>query len=88
VKKITESRFKQITGINFKEFGQYLFNRLTFKKCEDINSDLAEEILDLASNFSMPAGDFQRISSYGEINGKVVLIDYGLTEDIFKTYYK
>ena len=40
----------------------------------------------------MSIGDFGRISSYGEVNrngkDKVVLTDYGLTEDIFKNFYQ
>lgn len=48
-------------------------------------------IVSLIGDFDMPTGDIQRISSYGEVqrDGQpiVVLVDYGLTEDVYKTHY-
>jgi len=50
------------------------------------------ELVEVCINygFTMP-GDFGRLSSYGRVirNGeeKIVLIDFGLTEDIWKEYY-
>mgnify|MGYP001606343882 FL=1 len=46
----------------------------------------------LMVDFGMPEGDFCRLSSYGEVcrNGKtqIVLIDYGLTEDVYASHYQ
>ena len=44
-------------------------------------------------NFQVKAyGDLQRLSSYGVVrrNGreKMVIIDFGLTEDVFNNYYR
>jgi hypothetical protein len=40
----------------------------------------------------VPSGDLMRLSTYGVVkrDGQetIVLIDYGLTDDIYKTHYK
>jgi len=42
---------------------------------------------DLRNN-DLGTGDLRRASSWGLINGKPVIIDYGLTHDLFKKCYK
>jgi asparagine synthase (glutamine-hydrolysing) len=41
--------------------------------------------------FGVPVGDLRRLSSYGLVNrdgqDKIVLIDYGLTHDVYTSYY-
>lgn len=59
---------------------------------EDIEeSELFSEIVRMIADFGMPVGDIVRESSWGIVNrnGKdtPVLVDYGLTEDVYKTYY-
>jgi hypothetical protein len=48
-------------------------------------------IFDLIGSWGIPSGDLQRMSSYGIVSGdsneRVVLIDYGLTNDVYNTYY-
>ena len=34
-----------------------------------------------------PIGDFQKINTYGEIDGHIVIVDYGLTSDVYDTHY-
>lgn len=42
----------------------------------------------LISDFDLPVGDFQRISSYGvNSEGKIALVDYGLNRQVGKDHY-
>lgn len=54
-------------------------------------NDFSSTILGFISNYDVPAGDLGRTSSYGVVkrNGQdtIVLIDYGLTNDVYTTYY-
>lgn len=52
------------------------------------NTDFFNELLDMMVNFDMPVGDFGRISTFGEIDGRLVITDYGLTQDVYKTHYE
>ena len=58
---------------------------------EMVNNEFIMDILSIVDNWDMQTGDWGRISSYGEVkrNGKpqVVLINYGLTQDTYKTHY-
>lgn len=38
-------------------------------------------------NYDFMANDLCKINSYGKINGELVIIDYGLTEDIYDDFY-
>ena len=45
-------------------------------------------LIDMVMNFDIATGDLKRLSSFGQTNeGKIVLIDYGLTFSIYKKYY-
>lgn len=45
-------------------------------------------IIDMAGNFDMPSGDLTRLSSYGEVGGKPVLLDAGLTQGVYDEFYR
>ena len=49
------------------------------------------EMLSFIGNYDIPTGDLARLSSYGLVkrNGEdaIVLIDYGLTNEVYKSYY-
>ena len=49
------------------------------------------QLYDLMSNYNLPCGDLMRISSYGMVKRdgmpELVLIDSGLTNDVYDTYY-
>lgn len=98
-KKITPKMFEGLTGINFKLFGNYIDARVNFKKYyiaqmskEELDklsdNEFVNDVLDIMVNFDMPIGDIARISSWGEVGGKAVLTDYGLSKDIYNEYYK
>lgn len=55
--------------------------------------EFINQVIEYMSNFQVKAyGDLQRISSYGVVkrNGQeeLVIVDFGLTEDVFNNYYK
>lgn len=72
--------------------------RRSFK--HDINKELVDdmwenefmyELFSYIGNYGVPTGDLTRLNSYGVVkrNGqdKIVLIDYGLTHDVYSSYY-
>jgi hypothetical protein len=55
--------------------------------------EFIDEVIDYMSNYQLKTyGDLQRLSSYGVVkrNGveTMVIIDYGLTENVYDNYYK
>jgi hypothetical protein len=62
-----------------------------FPKTREIkNVDLQpiiKETEEIISELIFEWGDLRRKENWGELNGKIVLIDYGLNTDIEKKYY-
>lgn len=54
-------------------------------------NEFAQSIMEFMFQIDAPAGDFGMLSSYGLVkrNGQddIVLIDFGLTNDVYQTYY-
>jgi len=107
-KKITPTKFKQLTNFYIGDVYDYLSNfqsirngkKPYFNFDNDFDPELKKELdnskfLDLIKSFMensrVRAGDMGRVSTYGIVNrnGKelVVIVDYGLTEDVFDTHY-
>lgn len=99
-KRISKSRFKQLTTFDINEVYSYLFNYYNEQRGKkhkiDINPDLYDRldssdfVIDLCvlmTNNDLAVGDLGRISSYGEINGHIMLVDYGASDDIMSSYY-
>jgi hypothetical protein len=95
-KKITPSRFKELTGTSPLEVGEWLAyqkgerENYSFSDLED--NDFANELQEFVFDYDYPApGDFNRISTYGEVirNGKptVVVIDFGASKNVVSTHY-
>lgn len=59
---------------------------------EAYENEFTSRILDLIGNYDIPSGDFGKYSTYGVVNRKgeddIVIIDYGLTTDVYNTHYK
>lgn len=55
------------------------------------NNEFANEMENLMLSYDLPAGDLGRLSSYGEVirdgQADVVLVDYGLSQDVYTTHY-
>lgn len=97
--KCTPTKFKQYAGIDFNSFSSYLnnmFNNYRRKvslppEVEEFcnENEFIQGVVEMSHNFSLPIGDLTRLSSYGIVSdGRVVLIDYGLTQDTYDNFYK
>ena len=97
--KITEKEFEKMTGLKFEDFGESIRYALkdvsgntdkekpkNFKEVE--KSDIYKELKDIGEKFKLMPGDLARISSWGAKNGNPVLIDAGLTADVFADFYE
>jgi hypothetical protein len=55
-------------------------------------NEFVQQIQDFMTNIDAPSGDFAKLSSYGIVqrNGQddIVLIDFGLDNDVYQSYYK
>lgn len=96
--KITEKQFKKMTGLNFKDFGDAIEYGLKSvadnsdkskpSSFDDIcDSKIYKEFIRIGKRFKLMPGDIARISSWGHYENSPVLIDAGLTKEIFDEYY-
>jgi hypothetical protein len=99
-KRISKQRFKALTGIEFELFGKYIVDRgkeyrggksvIDFpQEIHDMmyENEFVHEVMDMLQSTSIVSGDFERISSFGEIDGRIVIVDLGLTSDVYDTHY-
>lgn len=97
--KITPKEFEKMTGLDFDDFGESIRYGLkkvsgnsdkkkpkNFDKIE--KSKIYKEIKDIGSKFGLMPGDLVKISSWGSKDGKPILIDSGLTKDVFEEFYE
>jgi hypothetical protein len=97
--KITTKDFLKMTSLNFDDFGEairyglknvsgnsHLEKPENFEKVE--KSDIYKEVRKVGEQFKLMPGDLARISSWGTKDGRPVLIDAGLTADVFADYYE
>lgn len=50
-------------------------------------NEFFHSVTDMAVNYGMPAGDLMRFGSFGKIGSKLVLIDSGLTQEVWNEHY-
>ena len=100
-KKITPGKFFQLVGIKWPEYnialrnwenenkgrGHIYFQYPAMREKID-NNDFFQEVTSLAGDMGLSVGDLNKINSYGEVDGKIKIIDLGLTADIYKEYYE
>lgn len=98
-KKISSGRFKQLMdGINILNFYYYIRQQTDRQRAqywmvnpeveEKLNeNEFTQDLVGMINNFDLEIGDFRRPSSFGEIDGRLVLTDYGLTKKVYKKYY-
>ncbi len=99
-KKLTPSRFRQLTGFDVNTVGNFIRNyeaqyngkKPIFSIDKNIESEMWEDefisgLRDIVDQ-GLSAGDLGRVSSYGELNNNVVVVDYGINDDVLSTYYK
>ena len=101
--KVLTSDFKEILGYSFnfyKECLEYIademnpYSRHRVDKPEGFEELIEKEdpfltpVYHMITDFNLPIGDLCRISSYGiDSKGDLVIVDSGLTYEIFQNYY-
>lgn len=97
--KITEKDFEEMTDLKFNDFGdsiRYGLRSVSGNTDKDkpenfdevSKSDIYKELKDIGEKFKLLPGDMARISSWGTKDGRPILIDAGLTRDIFDEFYE
>jgi len=98
VEPVTIEQFKTLANISITR----LYELLKYKKdkkrnkvdldskkeIEIENNKLLRELAKLIDDYDLSVGDMVRISSWGQKNGKVLLLDFGLTSEIYRKFYK
>lgn len=97
--KITTKDFEEMTGLDFDDFGESVRyglrnvsgntdkeNPKNFDKVA--KSEIYKEMKRIGDKFKLMGGDLARISSWGTKDGRPVLIDAGLTKDVFAKFYE
>lgn len=87
------------TYCNFLNYNYYTNvkpnSRMSYSKPENIDELYDNEFISVMNDFmvgyNLPVGDLKRLSTYGLVNrygeDTIVMIDYGLTEDVYSSYY-
>lgn len=96
-RKLTEARFQEITGETWKDFTRALNS---YSRTSTTPNDLDrlwenEDIypfFQYVGDFDPPIGDLLRLSTYGVVNhdghDTIVIIDFGLTHEVYDGYYR
>ena len=97
LEKIGVKEFEEMTDIPFEEFGEAIRYGLkgvsdsSSKKPKNFNeiakTDFYKEMERVASKFKLLPGDIARISSWGTKDDLPILIDAGLTRDVYDDFY-
>lgn len=91
--KITEKEFETITGVPFKEFSEAVDHGVSKDKKKPKHFDtiskssIYKEMLRLNKEYKLLPGDLTRISSWGKCDGVPVLLDAGLTREVYDDFY-
>ena len=98
LKKIKAKQFKELTGISFDLFssaieyglkdvaGTYHDKPSDFDDVKD--SEIYKELIKAGKKFKLMPGDMARISSWGVLDDHPVLIDAGLTREVYDKFYE
>ena len=94
--KISKWQFAKIAGFTLQQLGLYLEyyktgnKKLKLKKdfIDFDDNDFVQKIASLVAEVGLLVGDLERPSSWGLVNGKLKLIDYGITDNLYKEYYR
>ena len=83
------------SAMKYNYFTNIKPNRYPTEKPENMDemwdNEFVYEMLSFMGNYDIPVGDLGRLSTYGLVNrdgsDTIVMIDYGLTNDVYGTYY-
>jgi len=97
--KITTKQFEEMTGIPFSDFDEAI--RFGLKNVSDnkdltkpknfdrvSDSEVYKEMKRVGERFKLMPGDIARISSWGTKDDRPILIDAGLTAQVFADFYE
>ena len=96
-KKVTESIFKNVVKLVFQLYRNLLLyigksNESYHIKEEHFENEFFKSVYDYITWFEIPVGDLRRLSTYGLVKrdgeNLIVIIDYGLTSQVYDSYYK
>lgn len=83
----SESEFISLTGMSFYDFDLYVKGTITEDKAKNVPPFVAR-LRKLVQDKVISAADATKLSSFGKTSdGRVVLLDYGLTSSIYRTHY-
>jgi len=96
--KAKDSDFKKLTGLNLGQLVTYCryisgnFPRLSMNVVSEleesvIECDLVTNLADLIGSWGIPIGDIERLANWGIYQGRPVIIDLGLSKDIWAQFY-
>lgn len=97
--KITVKDFKEMTDLDFDDFGdsiRYGLKEVSGNTDKDkpksfdkvAKSEIYKEMKRIGEKFKLMPGDLARISSWGTKDGRPILIDAGLTKEVFEDFYE
>jgi hypothetical protein len=98
-KRITGFSFKDYAA-SIHNYYNFTLNNSKYSIRYDVDKEVSDKmwdedfissVLHFIGDYGVPVGDFGRLSSYGVVKNKgkdaVVIIDYGLSEEIHKKHY-
>lgn len=99
LEKIKVGDFKEMTGLDFNDFGDSIsYGLKNISGNSDKNkpesfdevskSEIYKEMEKIGKKFKLMPGDLSRISSWGTKDGQPILIDAGLTKNIYEDFYE
>jgi len=99
LEKITVKDFKEMTDLEFDDFGEsirYGLKNVSGNTDKDkpkffdkvSKTEIYKEMKRIGEKFKLMPGDLARISSWGTKDGRPVLIDAGLTKEVYEDFYE
>lgn len=90
-KKITPKIFEKLSGMPIELVADLIKSKIdksSIKKFEEFkDNEMLNDLVEITKKYKLMIGDLKRISSYGVINNKPVLIDLGLNKNTYNKYY-
>jgi hypothetical protein len=94
--EITEEEFEDLIGFDFRQFIKCAYWKFRNEEHtgkprlfnEIVQHPLFRCLEKMILENQLQIGDLDKVSSWGNLDGKIVLRDFGLTKDVFKKYYE
>lgn len=96
--KITEKEFEKMTKLKFEDFGDAIryglkdvsgnSNKKPAKFEQVSKSDIYKNLINIGEKFKLMGGDLARISSWGCKDNHPIILDSGLTKEVFDDFYE